>query len=67
MKANTNDSNKADSYLVSALIGMVYMIADKWRKSGYTESPETIALIAIKIIDPILQTWNTKLPAVQLS
>lgn len=62
----TTDYNYIESYLSSAIIGIVYTIADKWRKQGYIESPETLALITIKIITPILSSWDNELPSLPL-
>ena len=61
---NSTSSDNKDHYLHSAIIGIIYTIADKWRKCGYQESPETIALITIKIIKPIIQTWDNKPPSI---
>lgn len=66
-KTNSNHSNNVDSYLVSTLIGIVYATADKWRRCGYIESPETMALITIKMINPIIQTWDNTLPSISSS
>lgn len=58
-KSNQIELNNTESYLFSALMGIVYAIADNWRRGGYIESPETIALLMVQMINPIIKNWDS--------
>lgn len=58
------ETSVSESYLISALMGMIYGIADKWRRRNYMDSPEAMSMFMTELVYPFLQACKRNMPMV---